>query len=180
VAAVGGNDNTGETVRVSSWADDVCGTVGAWEGQLEVIGDELKQSNFGARRNDGGSGDAVEETLYVRGAIERALDATDVTLQEGLKRAGYPDVAQGRAASAILRDWAQETENGLLVARATLRHDPNTTSAAFASLGAAVATLERSAIAGRAAFRQVAALDQELADELENSGNCRDLMKEQP
>ena len=31
VAAVGsGSDNTGETVRASQWADDVCGTTGTW------------------------------------------------------------------------------------------------------------------------------------------------------
>jgi hypothetical protein len=180
VAAFGGDDNTGETVRVSSWADDVCGTVGAWEGQVEAIGDEVELSNVGARRNDGGSGDHVEGTLYVRGAIERALDATNETLQEGLKRAGFPDVPQGRQASTILQDWAQDTENGLLIARATLRGEPNTTSAAFRSLGVAVAALERSAVEGRAAFRQVAALDQELADALDDRGNCRRLMEDQP
>jgi hypothetical protein len=181
VAAVdNGRDNSGETVSASDWADDVCGTVGAWEGQLEAIRDELAQSNEGARQIDGGSGDHVERTLEVRSAIERALDATDQTLQEGLKRAGVPDVAQGPQAAAILADWALETENGLLAARATLRREPDRTSAALSALGVAVAALRRSAVDGRAAFRQVAALDEELADALADEQNCQELMKEQP
>ena len=109
-AASNGRDNSGETVRASNWADDVCGTVGAWEGQLEAIGDDLQNSNFAARENDGGSGDAVEQTIFARDAVNRAIRATNDTLQEGLKRAGLPDVDQGQQASAILRNWARETE----------------------------------------------------------------------
>jgi hypothetical protein len=175
-----GRDNTGETVRVSAWADDVCGTVGTWEGQLEDIGDDVALSNVGARQNDGGSGDQVEGTLYVREAVDRVIEATNETLQEGLKRAGAPEVAQGEAASLILRNWAQQVENDLQAVRVLLRESPNTTAAAFRGLGAAVAALERSAVAGRAAFRQVAALDSELASAIEDESNCEELMREQP
>jgi hypothetical protein len=175
-----GQDNTGETVRPSAWADDVCGTVGAWEGQLEDIGDDVALSNVGARQNDGGSGDHVEGTLYVREALGRVIQATNDTLQEGLKRAGAPDVAQGEEASLILRNWAQQTENDLHAVRVLLKASPNTTAAAFRGLGATVAVLERSAIAGRAAFRQVAALDSELASAIEDESNCEELMREEP
>ena len=99
VAAIGNTDNTGETVRASKWADDVCGTTGAWEGQLEGIRDEMSASNFAARQNDGGSGDSVEETISVREAVDRAIRATTDTLQEGLTRAGIPDANQGSKAS---------------------------------------------------------------------------------
>jgi hypothetical protein len=41
VAATGnGRDNSGKIVRTSSWANDVCGTIGAWEGRLEDIRDD--------------------------------------------------------------------------------------------------------------------------------------------
>jgi hypothetical protein len=175
-----GQDNTGETVRTSAWADDVCGTVGTWEGQLEDIGNDVALSNVGARPNDGGSGDHVEGTLYVREALGRVIDATNETLQEGLKRAGAPDVAQGEAASLILRNWAQQTENDLHAVRVLLKESPNTTAAAFRGLGATVAVIERSAVAGRAAFRQVAALDSELASAIEDENNCEELMREEP
>src|SRR3954465_12818913 len=87
-AASNGRDHTGETVRASGWADDVCGTTGAWEGQLEAIRDEMSASNFAARQNDGGSGDSVEESISVREAVDRAIRATTDTLQTGLERAG--------------------------------------------------------------------------------------------
>jgi hypothetical protein len=180
VAAVDGRDNTGETVRVDRWADDVCGAVGAWEGQLEAIGDDLAENNFAARENDGGSGDHVEATIFVREAIDRAVDATDQTLQEGLERSGIPDVGNGEQATRILAAWAQSTENDLLAVEDTLDRSPDTPSAAYVSLRGAVTALERSALAGRAAFRQVAALDPELADALEESGNCEELMREEP
>jgi hypothetical protein len=175
-----GQDNTGETVRVSAWADDVCGTVGAWEGQIEAIGDEVALNNVGARRNDGGSGDHVEGTVYVREALDRVIDATEETLQEGLKRAGSPDVSQGEQASLILRNWAQDTENDLHAVRVALKASPDTTAAAFRGLGAAVTALEQSAVAGRAAFRQVAALDPELASAIEEENECEELQREEP
>lgn len=179
-AAIGGRDDTGEAVRADPWAEHTCQAVGAWEGDLEAIGDELRESNSGARQNDGGSGDHVERTAFVRTAVDRAIQATDQTLQEGLERSGYPDVAQGRQAALILQNWAQQTENALIAARQTLKDKPDTPSSAYASLGIAVSALQRSAVAGRAAFAQVAALDSELADALEGSRDCRELQEDEP
>jgi hypothetical protein len=175
-----GRDNTDETVRASRWADDVCSAVAAWEGQLEVIGDEIGLSSVAVRRHDGGSGDEVEGTVYVRDAIDRAIQATDDTLGEGLKRAGNPDVDQGEEASGILRAWAQTTENRLRTVRDALKVSPNTTVTAFGGLAAAVTVLERSAVAGRAAFDEVADLDPELSDALEGERTCRDLREDEP
>ncbi|MGE5691461.1 MAG: hypothetical protein ACM33B_12970 [Pseudomonadota bacterium] len=175
-----GRDNTGKTVRSSAWADDVCSTVGTWEGQLEGIGDDLDLSNVAARRNDGGSGDQVEGTVYVRGAIDRAVQATNDTLGEGLKRAGIPDAPQGEEASRIMLDWAQTTENRLRAVSTALGLAPDTTATAFAGLGGAVVVLENAAVDGRKAFDDVAALDPELKDALEGERSCRDLRQEQP
>lgn len=181
VAAIGnGRDNSGETVRAARWADDVCGTVGSWEGQLEGIRDELRLGNLGARRSDGGTGDSVEQTISVRSAVDRAIAATNQTLQEGLKRAGIPDANKGAQAAAVLHDWAQRTETNLRVAKAQLKQKPTSPSEAFAALGPPVAALAKSALDGRASFKQVAALDPALADALGGSRNCRDLTKEQP
>jgi hypothetical protein len=179
-AAIGGRDNTGETVRASRWADDVCGTTGAWEGELEAIRDELSASNFAARQNDGGSGDSVEETISVREAVDRAIRATTDTLQQGLKRAGIPDANQGSKASATLLTWANRTEENLRIAKALLEEKPRSPAEAFGNLVPPAAALARSAVEGRAAYKRVAALDPALADALNGSRNCRDLMKEAP
>jgi len=180
VAAIGGSDHTGDTVRASAWADDVCGTTGAWEGELEGIRDELRASNFAARQNDGGSGDSVEQTISVREAVDRAIRATTDTLQEGLKRAGTPDANKGEAASATLRGWARRTEERLRVAKAILQQKPTSVSEAFSLLWPAAQTLTRIAVDGRTAFKHVAALDPALADALNGSRNCRDLQKDAP
>jgi hypothetical protein len=180
VAAIGGSDHTGETVRASSWADDACGTTGAWEGQLEAIRDELRASNFAARQNDGGSGDSVEQTISIREAVDRAIRATTDTLQTGLERAGIPDANQGSKASATLLTWANRTEENLRIAKALLKEKPNSPAEAFGNLVPPAAALARSAVEGRAAYKRVAALDSALADALDGSRNCRDLMKEAP
>ncbi len=181
VAAVdNGSDHAGETVRAASWADDVCGTTGAWEGQLEAIRDEMRASNFGARRSDGGSGDSVEQTISVREAVDRAIRATTDTLQEGLKRAGIPDASSGAQAAATLRNWAEQTEKNLRIAKAQLKQKPGSPADAFALLGPPVRALSLSALQGRAAFGRVAELDPELGDALDGSRNCRDLRKDAP
>lgn len=180
VAAIGGRDHTGETVRASGWADDVCGTTGAWEGHLEAIRDEMSASNFAARQNDGGSGDQVEETISIREAVDRAIRATTDTLQEGLKRAGIPDANQGSKASATLLTWANRTEENLRLAKGLLKEKPSSPAEAVGNLVPPAAALARSAVEGRAAYKRVAALDPALADALDGSRNCRDLMKETP
>jgi hypothetical protein len=179
-AVVANSDNTGETVSASRWADDVCGSVGAWEGQLEAIGDEVQQSNYGAHRNDGGSGDSVERRIFVRDAIDRAIQATRDPLREGLKRAGLPDTSGGVASAAIIRAWALKTEHDLRVAKQTLRNDVDTNSQAAAALELAVNALKQSAVNGRLAFQQAGSRDTDLANAFGASDNCTELQKEQP
>jgi hypothetical protein len=179
-AAIGSGDDTGEAVRPSSWADHTCQTIGAWEGALEDIGDDLASTNSAARQNDGGSGDHVEMTVYVRDSVDRAIQVTNETLQEGLPRAGYPDVAQGQQAALIMQNWAQQTENALIAVSETLEDEPDTPSTALGGLADAASALRASAIGGRAAFAQVAALDPELAEALDGSDDCRELQDEEP
>jgi hypothetical protein len=174
-----GRDNTGETVRPERWADDVCETVGAWEGQLEVIGDQIDVSSVAVRRHDGGSGDEVEGTVTVRDAVDRAIQATEDTLQEGLTRAGFPDVGDGEEAAGILDDWARQTERRLRVVRAGLEVAPNTTATAFGGLAAGVVVVQNAVEAGREALTNVAELDPELADALDGERSCQELRSEE-
>jgi hypothetical protein len=179
--AVGnGRDHTGDVVRVNAWGDDVCGVVATWEGQLEALADDISVNNVGARPHDGGSGDSVEGRVYVRGVIDRAIDATQDTLQEGLKRAGIPDAPQGPQAAQTFAAWAQQTEDGLNAVQNVFDHRPATTAEAFTRLGAAVTGLQGSAVAGRAAFASVAALDPAYQTAFDRSGTCRRLQEDRP
>jgi hypothetical protein len=179
-AAIGSSDNTGEAVQASSWADDVCGVVGTWEGQFQAVRDELDQNNYAARRSDGYTGDFVERSPGVRVVVNRAIRATDDVLREGLKRAGYPDAQGGQAASLVLRAWALQTELRLVASKRALRNDTDSTSRGFQALAAAAAALEQATINGRAAFQKAAAVDPAIADALKGSDNCQQLQDEQP
>jgi hypothetical protein len=179
-AAIGSNDNTGEAVRASTWADDVCGAVGTWEGQFQAVRDELDQNNYAARRSDGYTGDSVERSPGVRVVINRAIRATDDILREGLKQAGYPDVQGGQAAALVLRAWALQTELRLVASKRALRNDTDSTSEGYQALAAAAAALEQATVNGRAAFQKAAGVDPEIGDALSGSDNCQRLQEEQP
>ncbi|HEX6662986.1 MAG TPA: hypothetical protein VF025_04880 [Gaiellaceae bacterium] len=179
-AASGGRDHTGDTIRASKWADASCEAVGAWTGNLKAIRDEYTRNNYAARQNDGGSGDSVEEAVTLRDAVNRAIRATEDTLQEGLKRAGNPDVAQGEQASATLRAWAQRTEQNLRVAKQALKDRPKSAAEAYSLLVTQASALARSLQDGRAAFTKVAGLDPALADALQGSRNCTELKETLP
>lgn len=177
VSAALANDNTGQTVSADDWADDVCGSIGAWRGQLEAIRDEINESNYAGRRNDGGSGDSVERTIIIRVAIDRAIQATNDTLREGLKRAGSPEGAGGQTAALALRAWALKTERDLRVAKAILNQNPGSTTAAYAALAAASRSLEQSLVTGRAVFLRAAGTEG-LAEAFSGSDNCQALRAE--
>ena len=179
VAAGNGRDHSGEQVRANKWADDVCGTVGAWQGQLKDIREDLRHNNWAARRSDGYTGDSQEQVVTINGAVDRMIRATQDTLQEGLKRAGTPDTSNGAGAAAILRDWADKTEHNLRVAKGHIKQKPTSVSEAFASLVPPVTALATSAVQGRAAFKKAAALDSEVGAAL-TSRNCGRLLGKKP
>ena len=181
VAAVtSGNDHTGDTVRASKWANSVCGTVGAWEGDLHAIRDEYQRNSYAALMTDGGSGDSVEGRITLRASMDRAIRVTEDTLQEGLKRAGNPDVSNGEQASATLRAWAQRTEHNLRIAKEELKHRPDSTSEAYSLLVTQASAFVRSILDGRAAFNQVSNTDPVLADAINGSKHCQELKEGQP
>jgi hypothetical protein len=179
VGVASGDDHTNDVVAVDNWAEDACGSVAAWAGQLEAIGDELRASDVNAQRNDGGSGDHVEASIEVHEAVGRAIQATEDTLQEGLKRAGIPDAPDGVDASLILRTWAQETEDALRASDEESNVTPDTTTGTFETLGAAVASLRDSLVEGRRAFTEVARLDAAYEEAFADTRECRDLAEEQ-
>jgi hypothetical protein len=180
-AATGsGRDHTGDTVRAQKWADAVCGTVGAWEGDLHAIRDEYQRNSFAAQMSDGGTGDNFEGRVTLRESVDRAIRVTEDTLQEGLKRAGNPDAPNGEQASATLRAWAQRTEHNLRVAKQELKHKPDSTSDAYALVVTQASALVRSILDGRAAFNQVSQLDPALASAINGSKRCQELKEGQP
>ena len=89
-----GRDNTGETVRAGEWADDVCGTVGAWEGQLEVDPRGARRAATARRSSDGGSGDSVEGTVTSATPSTARSGDRRTRSRRASTRAGIPDAPQ--------------------------------------------------------------------------------------
>ena len=143
VAISDGADNKGDTVKASNWADDVCGTVGSWEGQLEAIGDDVKheQRRRASITTAPPATPSRARSTSARPSTVRSRPPT-TRCRRDCERAGIPEASGGAQAAAALLDWAQLTENALLAAEQSMRQKPNTTSAAFASLGTAVKALE--------------------------------------
>ena len=162
------------------WADDVCGTVGAWEGQLKDIREDLRHNNWAARRSDGSTGDSQEQVVTVHDAVDRAMRATQETLQEGLKRAGIPDVRPGRAGVGDRPPMGGADRAQPPPRQGADQAAPTSVSEAFASLVPPITALARSAVDGRAAFAKVEALDPELEDAFSRSGTCRRLLEKKP
>ena len=180
VVVAEGRDNEGETVRPERWADDVCDVIGAWEGQLEVIGDEIDLSSVAVRRHDGGSGDEVEGTdLRARrrrpcgpGDQRHAPRGPDARREPGRRERGggveHPrrlgPVDGGPSPHRAERARGHAEHDGDRVRRPRRRGR----------------VLENAAEAGREAFAAVAELDPELADAIEGERSCQELRSEEP
>ena len=180
LAATGsGHDDAGKTVSAQTWANNVCTSVSAWEGALKDIRKELQKTNYGARNSDGASGDFLEHTVYLRTAVGHAALATLQTLERGINRAGIPEGPGGVKAAAAMQNWARQTTNNLLIARAQMKRDPVSNSIAadtFQLLAAPVNALARSVVSGRATLKAVTA-DPSLADAFNGSSTCRRLQR---
>ena len=167
-------------MRTQAWADDVCRTVGAWEGSLKDIRKELQKSNYGARNSDGSPATRSSTPSRSGWRWTRRSSPPSRRCATGSKRAGAPDSPQGAKAAAAMRAWALQTEANLLVARQQLKQDPpnsSIASEAFELLSAPVTALARSAVQGRAAVKAVTALDPALGDAFQRSGTCRRLQR---
>ena len=98
-AAIGGRDESDETVPAGEWAQNVCGAVGVWRGEIEAIVEDIRtpssQSSVGEEPQ---SETPQGRTGFVRKGLERAVQATE-TLVEGVDNAGIPDTEDGEEAA---------------------------------------------------------------------------------
>ena len=145
VAALLGDDDSGETVSAGEWAQSVCGTVGVWRGELESIVEDIRTPTSPARarrsrsrrRPRGARGSSAQ-------GLERAVQATE-TMVEGIENAGTPDTAQGEDAAELVSDWADSAVDDLEDAEDSLDEEADSLEDAIEQLteaaGAIAATL---------------------------------------
>jgi hypothetical protein len=178
VAAVGGDDDTEETVTALEWADGVCGSVAVWRGEMEPIVDGVRAA--GESITFAGESGAVSpqgRTGSVRTGLERAIIATE-TMVEGVERSGTPDTAQGDEAADRIAAWSDETLGDLEDAEEDLGEGAETVEELTEQIAAAAQAIGGALTSGVQTIADVALLDPDLASALRESETCRQFEEE--
>ena len=123
-------------------ADNVCGTVLVWRGEMESIVDGVRSAG-GAGTSGSESGAESPQGESGRCApAEQALLATE-TMVEGVSRAGIPDTPNGQDAADGLSGWADGAVDEIERAQDALGEETDSTSDELEQLADAVGTIVR-------------------------------------
>ena len=178
VALIGGDDDSGETVSAQEWADNVCGTVLVWRGEMESIVDGVRSAGgSGTAGSESGAESPQGESGSVRTGLEQALLATE-TMVEGVSRAGIPDTPNGQDAADGLSGWADGAVDEIERAQDALGEETDSTSDELEQLAAAVGTIVEVYASGGQAVADASGEDPELLTALAQSATCENLKEE--
>jgi hypothetical protein len=177
-AMIGNRDDSGETVPAGAWAQSVCGAIGVWRGEIEVIVDGIRQ----APATGTGSEEPQSQTpqgspSLVRVGLEQSVDATE-TLVTGIDNAGIPETDQGEAAATQVSSWANASLANLNQAQDSLETEAQTPDEAIAQLAAAAGAIRLVLVSGYETLTDIALLDPELAAAINESSTCLQLRQE--
>ena len=177
-ALIGGDDDSDETVSALEWADNVCGTVSVWRGEMESIVDGVRSAGqSGTAGSESGAESPQGESGSVLTGLEQALLATE-TMVEGISRAGIPDTPNGQEAADGLSSWADDAVDDIEQAQDDLGEDTDSTGDEIEQLADAVGTIVEVYASGGQAVADAAADDPELLAALGESGTCEQLQEE--
>ena len=178
-ALIGNNDRRGETVTAGEWAQNVCGSVAVWRGELEAIIDEVQapSSANAAVGEEPQSETPQGRTAFIRKGLDRTVQAAEV-LVEGVDNAGIPDTPEGEAAARQLSDWANESSDDLEEAQDSLDDEADTLEEGIEQLTGAARTIASVRVSGLETLNQVVSTDPALGAALEASSTCQQLREE--
>jgi len=177
-AAIGGDDDTDKTVSALEWADNVCGTVMVWRGEMESIVDGVRSSGEASTSgSESGAESPQGQSGSVRTGLEQALLATE-TMAEGIGRAGIPDTPNGQDVADGLASWADDAVDDLEDAQDALAEDTDTTSEELERLSDSVGTIVEVYASGGQAVADAAVEDTQLLGALRESEKCEQLADE--
>jgi hypothetical protein len=178
-AAIGTGEDSGETVTAGEWAQSTCGAVGVWRGAMEDIVEELRTpSQFPASGSEEPQSETPQgRTGFVRIGLERAVTATD-TMIEGIDNAGAPDTPDGAEAAQLVSDWSDSALGDLEDAQDSLDEEADSIEESITQLVDAARALGAALTGGVQTIADVARLDPELADALQESSTCQQLREE--
>ena len=174
-AAIGGRDESGETVPAGEWAQSVCGAIGVWRGELEDIVDDVRVPNAESTSGEEPQSETPQgRTGFIRESIERAVLAAD-TLVIGIDNAGIPDTPEGEEAAERVSDWAEDAQNELEETQDGLDEDAETAEESIDQLTDAARTIVAVLGSGVQTFVEISRLDPELAAAALDTSTCQQL-----
>ena len=128
-ALIGDRDRRGETVTAGEWAQNVCGAVGVWRGEMEAIVEDVRTPSAveRPRRRGAAVGDAAgPDGLRPQGP--RARGAGDQDDGRGRRQRGHARHRAGRGRRRTqVSDWAsgRQTTSRRRRTRSTTRRTPS-------------------------------------------------------
>jgi hypothetical protein len=179
VGAALGDREEGETVPAGEWAQSVCGAVGVWRGDLEVIFDEVSDPNAAATSGEEPQSETPQgRTAYIRKSLERAISATEIMV-EGVQNAGVPDSSEGEEAAERVSEWADQADEELEEAEDGLDDEPESAQQALEQLTEAASTVFGVHASGAQTIVEVTRLDAELGSALTDASTCQELREDE-
>ncbi len=178
-ALIGDNDRRGETVTAGEWAQNVCGSVAVWRGQLEAIIDDVQDPSAAnaAVGEEPQSETPQGRTAFIRKGLDRTVEAAKVMV-DGVDNAGVPDTPEGEAAARQMSDWANESSDDLEEAQDSLDDEADTLEKGIEQLTGAARTIASVRVSGLETLNQVVSSDPELGAALQASSTCQQLREE--
>jgi hypothetical protein len=175
VGAALGDRNEGETVPAGEWAQNVCGTVGAWRGSLEEVVDDLRDPNAASAVGEEPQSETPQgRSGFVRDGLTRALDVTQIMV-DGVDNAGVPDTPSGEEAAERVSEWAGEAEDALEEAEDALDEEADSIEQAIEQLTGAARAIAATYASGAQTIVEVSRLDPELGAALGDASTCEEL-----
>ena len=178
VAALLGDDDSGETVGAGEWAQSVCGTVAVWRGELEAIVEDIRTpTSAGSGSEEPQSETPQGRTGFIRQGFERAIQATE-TMVEGLENAGTPDTAEGEEVAELVSSWADGAVDELEEAEDSLDEEADSLEESIEQLTGAAGAVGSVLGSGTQLVGDVVRADPELTDALRDASTCQRLHEE--
>jgi hypothetical protein len=178
-ALIGDGERRGETVSAGEYAQNVCGAIGVWRGELESIVEDIRTptSESTAGGEEPQSETPQGRTGFLRKSVERGVQAAE-TLVEGIDNAGVPDTEEGEESAEIVSDWAESNLNDLEEAEDVLDDEADSLEESLEQFADAARAIGRSLAGGLETIAEVTRADPELARVALDTSECRQIREE--
>ena len=175
---IGNRDEEGEPVTAGEWAQNVCGAIGVWRGEVEAIVEDLRTPNANTAGGEEPQSETPQgRTGYIRKGLERGVQAAE-TLVVGVENAGIPETEEGEEAAERVADWADSALTELEESEDALDDEAETIEGSLEQLTEAAGTIAGVLASGAQTLVEVGRLDPELAAAFSDSSTCQQVREE--